>query len=123
MRKKAKRYSFVDYALNLIRKKKLQVIGLDQKEMAETIKIPDSFAAGERDSIVICKSREYIFVTNERKVINYCKRAGIGYFDLRDILKAMHELMGHSKEKVNSLIDEIEKKDNIVIKDREEILG
>lgn len=122
-RAKDKGYSFVDRIFELILKKKLQIISLNQTEMLKTIKIPNSLAAGEKDSIVLCKERDGIFVTNEKKVINYCKKEQINYFDLRDILKAMHEFMNYPKEKIISLIDEIERRDNIVIKGKEEIFN
>ena len=118
-----KGYSFSNNAFESIKNNRLQVINLTPEEKTETIKIPSSFAAGERDSIVVCKKRSWIFITNEKKVINYCKKQGIMYFDLIDILKAMHEFMGYSKEDIRSLIEEIEKKDNILIKNKEEIFG
>ena len=42
-------------------------------------------------------------------------------FDLRDILKALYEFESYSKEEIDKLIEEIEKKDNIIIKNREEL--
>ena len=120
---KDKGYSFVDRIFYLILKKKLQIISLNQEEILKTINIPNSLAAGEKDSIILCKERNGIFITNEKKVINYCKKEKINYFDLIDILKAMYDLMDYSKEKIISLINKIERKDNIIIRNKEEIFN
>ena len=101
----------------------MQIISLNQEEILKTINIPNSLAAGEKDSIILCKERNGIFITNEKKVINYCKKEKINYFDLIDILKAMYDLMDYSKEKIISLINKIERKDNIIIRNKEEIFN
>lgn len=121
MMAKEKGYVFVHNAIDLVNKKKLVLVKLTPKEKANTNKIPTSFSKGERDSIVVCKARNGIIVTNERKVVNYCKKYGVIYFDLRDILKALYLFENFSRNEVNDLIREIEEKDNVIIKDKEEI--
>ena len=118
---KDKGYAFVNHAIHLFQKKKLMLISLTSKEKEKADRLPSSFSKGERDSIAICRERNGIIVTNEKKVANYCKRQGIKYFDLRDVLKALYILMNFSKNEVNKLMNEIEEKDNIIIKDKEEI--
>ena len=122
MAAKEKGYIFVEQVTDLLQRKKLVTLTLNSEEAVKAEKLPSSFSKGERDSLVICKERNGIFVTNERKVINYCKKHDIAYFDLRDILKALHQFMNFSKDEVSKLIDEIEEKDNIIIKDKNEIL-
>ena len=119
---KEKGYAFISQVVDLLQKRRLITLPLASEEEIKTNKIPLSFSKGERDSLVICKERDGIFVTNERKVINYCKKHDIKYFDLRDILKGLHQFMNFSKDEVSKLIDEIEEKDNIIIKDKNEIL-
>ncbi len=118
---KEKGYIFVNYVVDLLQKKKIIPLTLTSEEEIKTNKIPLSFSRGERDSLVICKERNGIFVTNERKVINYCKKHSIVYFDLRDILKALYIFIKFSRNEVNKLIKDIEEKDNIIIKDKKEI--
>lgn len=119
---KEKGYLFVGQVIDLFQKKKLIALPLTSEEEIKAEKLPLSFSKGERDSLVICKERNGILVTNERKVINYCKKQDIKCFDLRDILKALHQFMDFSKDEVSKLIEEIEEKDNIIIKDKNEIL-
>lgn len=114
-------YAFVNHFLHLLQKKKVILISLTLKEKEKADKLPSPFSKGERDSLAICHERNSILVTNEKKVANYCKRHSIKYFDLRDILKALYLFMNFSKNEINKLIVEIEEKDNIIIKHKEEI--
>lgn len=123
MTAKDKGYVFVNHAIVLFQKNKLMSISLTSKEKEKADKLHSSFSKGERDSIAICKERNCVFVTNEKKVVNYCKKHGIIYFDLRDILKALHLFLNFSRNDINKLMKEIEEKDNIIIKDKEEIFN
>ena len=118
---KEKGYVFVNLVADLLQKKKIISLTLTSEEETKVNKLPLSFSKGERDSLVICKERNGIFATNERKVINYCKKHNIAYFDLRDILKALYMFMKLSKNELSKLIKDIEEKDNIIIKDKKEI--
>lgn len=121
MMAKEKGYVFVTHIVDLLQKKKIISLALTSEEEIKASNIPLSFSKGERDSLIICKERNGIFVTNERKVINYCKKYGIIYFDLRDVLKALYIFMKFSRNEVSKLIKEIEEKDNIIIKYKKEI--
>ena len=58
-------------------------------------------------------------MTNEKKVINYCGREGIGYITLNHILRLLWDVGILSKDEVKNLVGEIETKDRIVITSRE----
>ena len=92
----SKGYSFADKVLELMHSKKLEIIPLSNRESEAIGRLPISLSSGERDSIIICKERKWVLLTNERKVINYCKKHGIAYFDLLDILHASYKLLDYS---------------------------
>lgn len=123
MMAKNKGYTFVNNVIDLLHKKKLLQIPLTTNEKVKINQIPLSLSKGERDSIVICQERKGIIVTNERKVVNYCKKHQIIYFDLGDILKALFLFLNFSRSKLNNLMKEIEEKDNIIISDKNAIFS
>ncbi len=91
---------------------------------AETLEkgaLPRSFDEGERETIAVAKPRGYTILTNERLVKNWCKIAGITYWDLPGILRALWRTNLLPKEQVRRLITEIEEKDRIVLKDQRQI--
>ncbi|MEA1925249.1 MAG: hypothetical protein U9M95_05205 [Candidatus Altiarchaeota archaeon] len=99
----------------LINDHRIDIVIPSKKESLLTLKLPESFGSGELDSIAICKEREAVFLSNEKKVINYCKRKGITCFDLCDILAALWRYKLLRKNEIRELIKEIEERDNVFI--------
>ena len=85
------------------------------------LQLPKYFGKGELDSIAICTRRNYILLSNERKVIKFCEENEIDHFDLNGILSALWRFDIVSKEDVVQLIKEMEEKDNLKIVSKEEI--
>jgi len=77
---------------------------------------------GESEGVSIAKNRGAIFLTNDSKVVRYCKEIGIDVLDLKDILLllAIRRMVTHAEMK--DLIQDIEEKDNTAIKDKTSIL-
>jgi len=72
-------YKHVEGVFDLIKENRIGIKSPTEKELLFTMELPPSFGPGEQDSIAMAKYNKGIFVTNERKVINYCKREGVGY--------------------------------------------
>jgi len=81
-----------------------------------------SLSSGEKEAIALCKYREYALITNDRVAKNACDENSIEFFDLGMLLKTLWKSKIMSKEEVDKLIDEIETKDKVKIKDRSKIL-
>ena len=77
---------------------------------------------GESEMVSIAKNRGAILLTNDSKVVRYCKDIGIDVLDLKDILLllAIRETVTYAEMK--DLLQDIEAKDNTVIKDKASIL-
>ena len=84
--------------------------------------LPLSFGDGERGSIAIAKHRSLLFASNEKRVLNYGKREGIGTISLNSILRYLWEEKVLTKEETKALMLDMEAKDNLVITSKEEIL-
>lgn len=113
-------YGYVEPVFRLIDENRLEIAIPTEEELLLTTRLPPSFGLGELDSIAICQSRNSVFLSNEKRVMNYCKRNRIQCFDLADILAALWNFSILDKEEVRSLMQEIEEKDNVYIvsKDR-----
>ena len=116
-----KLYDFVELIFKLLKSRKLKLIPLEEEEYMLMLQLPKYFGKGERDSIAICMSRNYILLSNERKVIKFCKGNGIDHFDLNGILSALWLFDIVSKEEVVLIIKEMEEKDNLKIVSKEDI--
>jgi len=115
-------FDFITPIFDLVEAGKIEVICMDKQELKWSMNLPDSFGLGERDSIAICKHRKGIFITNERKVINFCQRNNIPAINLPSILRKSWKRGVRTKDQVNTIILEIETKDKIVFKNKELIL-
>ncbi len=119
LRAKQAGFSFPDRIFESI-----PVISLNQDEI-ETLQELSSkrlIHFGESEGISIAKNRGAIFLTNDSKVVRYCKEIGIDVLDLKDILLllAIRRMVTHTE--MIDLIQDIEAKDNTVIKDKTSIL-
>jgi hypothetical protein len=77
---------------------------------------------GELDSIAIVYHRKTIFVSNEKKVLNFCEKEKIIALSLNVLLRSLWEEKILTKTQVKALMEEIEAKDNLIIHSKEEIL-
>ena len=115
-------FEFVNSVFELIASNRISISSMTDEEMRWSMQLPSSFGKGERDSLAICRFREGIFFTNERKVINYCERESISAVDLPTILRYLWKSNCLDKKEVEKLIILIETKDNIRFKDPNFIL-
>jgi predicted nucleic acid-binding protein len=102
----------------------IPVISLNQDERIMQQEIPKnrSIHFGEAEGLIISKNRNAIFLTNDSRVVRYCRDNDLKVLDLRDILLLLARQGALSREEMGDLIHEIEQKDNIIIKDKSSIL-
>ena len=72
--------------------------------------------------MIISKNRNAIFLTNDSKVVRYCRDNDTKVLDLRDILFLLFKRRALTREEMKDLIHDIEDMDNIIIKDKSSIL-
>ena len=75
--------------------------------------LPQTLAAGERESMAICKRLDAIFASNERRVKHHCQTNGIRCINLAEILRTLWKLEILSQVDVREIIAEIEIKDSL----------
>ena len=115
-------YEFVDY---IIESGILEVTPLNEEELELLSKLREerrSLGLGELEGISICKHREYILVTNDITAKKVCDRNRIKFIDLSMILKSLLVAEVLTDDELKALIDEIERKDRVAIKDKDVIL-
>ncbi|MEA1957387.1 MAG: hypothetical protein U9N01_03410 [Euryarchaeota archaeon] len=115
-------YEFVDY---VIESGLLEVIPLNKEELEFLGRLKEerrSLGLGELEGLSICKRREYILVTNDITAKKICDRYEIEFVDLSMILKSLLAAKILTSNEVRVLITEIERKDRVTIKDRDDIL-
>ena len=76
---------------------------------------------GERECLVISKSRGILLASNDRVVNSLCRTEGIEYFSLTDLLRFAILRKVITREEARELIKLIEREENTTIKNREEI--
>lgn len=107
--------------MEMVQQKSIRLITLTEAEIFLKPTLPVSFDEGELESVAVCKSRKVTFLTNEKSVKNWCIKEDIKYADLPDLLRACWQSTVMSKKEVKSLIEDIEEKDNITFRSKEEI--
>jgi predicted nucleic acid-binding protein len=116
-------YEFVDY---VIESGIFEVIPLNKEELEFSGRLREerkSLGLGELEGVSICKHREYILVTNDITAKKVCDRYEIEFVDLSMILKSLLEVKILMSDELGALIGEIEGKDRVIIKDKDDILS
>jgi predicted nucleic acid-binding protein len=114
---------FLQPVVELVKGGQLTLIALTAAEVVQRLSLPTSLGDGEAESIALCQSRGAAFVTNDRRARNFCLSKGIEVFDLIDVLRALWKLGICSKRRVRQLAADIETKEGMVIKRKEEIFA
>jgi predicted nucleic acid-binding protein len=119
----SKGYVALQAAIELIQRRQVNLVMPTAEETLEKSTLPPSFDAGERETVAVAKARGAKVLTNERLVKNWCQQAGIQYWDLPGILRALWRTNLLRKEQVRNLVTQIEAKDRIVFRDQEQIFA
>ncbi len=112
-------FDFVDDLIDNI-----MILNLSGDEYSEFVRLVEDeryLHSGELQGIVLCRNRNGVLLTNDRRAKNFCKRGSITYFDIKGILRAFYVETVLNEEEIRSLVKEIEEKDNTWIKGFEEI--
>lgn len=76
-------YDFYKNLLNQIKTQTkpgfIHLIELTNEELMKQIELPSSLHKGESSSIIIAKSRNFLFLTDDRLARNYCKQNQIEF--------------------------------------------
>lgn len=75
---------------------------------------------GETECIAVCKARNAVLVTNDRKAIELAEELGVTVVDLETILYSLKDLV--DKNQLRQIIADIESKDRVIIVNKDKIL-
>ena len=119
LRAKQAGFSFPDRIFESI-----PVISLNQneRETLQKLSVKRLIHFGESEGVSIAKNRDAIFLTNDSKVVRYCREVGINVLDLKDILLLLAIRRMVTYAEMEYLLMDIEIKDNTVINDKTSIL-
>lgn len=117
-----KGYSALQSILALVKQGCVHLVPLSEEELVAKTSLPRSFDEGEREIGAVAKQRQWSVLTNEKLVKNWCQREGISCLNLPAFLRVLWRTKIMTKEEVEILIQEIENKDRVVFKNKEQIL-
>ena len=120
-RAQEKDYGFVERIFNY----RFKIIPLSKKETESANKIGirrKDLHRGEIESLALCKLRNYIFVSNDKRALKVAESLEITCLSLSDILRSFITENILTISETEQLIKEIELKDRVKITDKERIL-
>lgn len=116
-------YGFIDY---LWSSELFKIVSYSEQEtdlVGRLVMERTSLGSGEIACIAVAKCRHWIMVTNDTAAKNECDRQGVRFIDLSTILGSLWREAIIPKNEVEDLINQIERKDRVKIRNRKEILG
>ncbi|MDI6736651.1 MAG: hypothetical protein QME42_10770 [bacterium] len=120
---KKKGYEFVDYIINLVDNKELNLPILTKDEMENIIKIEQEeklLGFGEIEAITLAKRENTILLSNDNKVNKKSPKLGVvNVFNIEDIIALLikRDIIKSGKEALE-IINEIERKDRIKVRNK-----
>jgi len=78
--------------LKLIEQGHIQIINPTELDRQFMKNLPPKLDIGEAEAIAICHRLEYIFISHDRKAINYCEREGISYINLSVLFERLKQM-------------------------------
>lgn len=69
--------SYLQGALQIIEDEDIQIIHPSKADEQFIHSLPAKLAAGEAEAIALCHRLNLVFISHDRKAINYCERMGI----------------------------------------------
>jgi len=112
---------FLEMVLTQVDIGKIRLSTLTPEEEFERRELPASFGLGEAACVAICIRQSAIFLSNDKRVRNYCQGRGIEVYDLMRLLRALWENKIVSKQKVHKIVNDIERSEEVVFKNRKDI--
>jgi len=73
------------------------------------------------EGVVICARRNSIFLTNDKRVRNYCQEHGIEVYDLALLLRTFWRKGVVSRKEVQKIVSDIERLERMVFKNKQGI--
>lgn len=97
-------------------------VNLNNQEhnLVERIHSRKNLGIGETECIALCKARNAVFVTNDRKAIELAEELGVNVVDLETVLYSLKDLT--DKHQLRQIIADIESKDRVMIVNKDKIL-
>ncbi|MCI0693944.1 hypothetical protein L0337_18300 [candidate division KSB1 bacterium] len=97
------------------------VLALTSEEEVVRKSLPRSFGLGEAEGVAICIRQDAVFLSNDKRVRNYCQEHGIAVYDLIRLLRALWENKIVSRHKVHKIVNNIERLEEVVFKNKKDI--
>ena len=96
-------------------------VSLSKQEdnLIEKIYSRKNLGMGETECIAVCKARDVVLVTNDRKAIDLAEELGVNIVDLETILYSLKDLT--DKNQLRQIIADIESKDKVIIVNKDKI--
>lgn len=81
--------TYLEAALQLITTGDLQIVYPSKADQQFIYSLPAKLAAGEAEAIALCHRLHLVFISHDRKAINYCERAGIASIKVSVLLNRL----------------------------------
>jgi len=93
----------------------IHILRLTEFEQTLTTALPHKLHAGEKEGIVLCQLRNYLFLSNDRQAVQYCRTTGIKTINLEAFLRALWVQQIQSQQDVKVLIQAMQNVEKLVI--------
>ncbi len=97
--------SYLADVLELVNSGQIQISQMLQADQLFIASVPARLAAGEAEAIALCHRLHLVFITHDRKAINYCERVGIPAIRLVSLLGRLEKAGLISRDEVRKMLE------------------
>ncbi len=96
-------------------------LATSEKASARELREASNLGSGDAECLAVARNRDCLLLTNDRKAEKAADSLSIDHFSLPLLLRELWRSHVVPKSRVAKLMDEIETKDNVIIKNKEMI--
>ena len=112
-------YDFPDQIFNSNRFELVQLTDGEIEDFKSKLLEVKTIHSGELEAVIIASTRGYMFSSNDTKALKYAFSQGVKVLYFHSILKALWKFGVLTQERVEKLIEIMEREDNMLIRDKD----
>ena len=101
----------------------VRIIALTAHEQRQISELPSSFGAREKESLLLATRLSATLLSNDRRVVNYCREQDMSCFDLRAVLRYIWIRRVASQQQVRQLMRRMTEREGVVFKNPERVFA
>ena len=107
--------TYLERVFQAIQSDQIRILNLVQVERDLVTTLPDKLHAGKREGIALCQMRGFLFLSNDKRAVHYCRSKGIDVVNLEAFLRLLWLDRILTRGEIEALMKMMEEIENLTL--------